>query len=97
MSALHEVSALFTPMRLTGHGNTAIVLRGNAGGFDLRGCPAGPQLAVFIQRACNHHADLVDALQITLDLIQQLEGMDNRAEPTTDVSQLHRLLAKVQA
>jgi hypothetical protein len=97
VNTTQEISALFTPMRLTGHGNTAVVLRGNAGGFDLRGCPAGPQLAAFIQRACNHHAELVDALQIALDLIQQLEGMDNRAEPATDVSQLNRLLAKVQA
>lgn len=93
MSALHEVSALFTPMR----GGGSVVLLHGGGGFDVRGCPAGPQLASFIVQACNHHADLVDALQITLDLIQQLEGMDNRAEPATDVSQLHRLLAKVRA
>jgi hypothetical protein len=95
MSALHEVSALFTPMRV--ENGSFVILPRNAGGFYVGCCPAGPQLASFIQGACNHHAELVDALQITLDLIQQLEGMDNRNEPATDVSQLHRLLAKVQA
>jgi hypothetical protein len=97
VSALHEVSALFTPMRSGLSSATVIYLPHETGVFSLAACPAGPQLAKFIVRACNHHADLVDALQITLDLIQQLEGADNRAEPATDVSQLHRLLAKVQA
>lgn len=97
MSALHEVSALFTPMRLGASALDTIILRNNSGGFLVSKCPAAPQLAKFIVQACNNHADLVDGLQIALDLIQQLEGMDNRAEPATDVSQLHRLLAKVQA
>jgi hypothetical protein len=94
MSALHDISNLFTPMQVDA---ATVCLPNGSGWFYLTFCPAAPQLAKFIVQACNNHAALVDGLQIALDLIQQLEGMDNRAEPATDVSQLRELLAKVQA
>lgn len=45
-------------------------LANGAGGFDVRDCPDAIELATFINRACNSHDDLLEALKQVMDWIR---------------------------